>query len=242
MADAEDLKSSGDFSSCGFDSHPGHQSFLLKMKELFGPSLSVYLWCTHISPCRSNRFDEHRRTGKMIRAIQILGFLLLGPLLAPAQMSFPGDKERERICKELVRRSSLVVVAIPASQPDEIVDRAKLKAALAPGRVTDVAQLNDQVVGRRFYAKVVDVLKGEGAVKNGEIVKLFVSGGDMVSFDALNVVEPGKEAIFFLSRMSESDARLKDVGVLPPRRQKQWHCCLSMFSDHINSQMKAPGA
>ena len=34
MADAEDLKSSGDFSSCGFDSHPGHQSFLLKMNEL----------------------------------------------------------------------------------------------------------------------------------------------------------------------------------------------------------------
>ena len=27
MADAEDLKSSGDFSSCGFDSHPGHHSF-----------------------------------------------------------------------------------------------------------------------------------------------------------------------------------------------------------------------
>jgi len=152
----------------------------------------------------------------MIRAIQILGFLLLGPLLAPAQMHFPGDKERERICKELVRRSSLVVVAIPGSQPDEIVDRAKLKAALAPGRVLDVAQLNDQVVGRRFYAKVVDVLKGEGSVKNGEIVKTIVSGGDMVSFDALNVVEPGKEAIFFLSRMSESDPRLKDVRRSPP--------------------------
>ena len=28
MADAEDLKSSGDFSSCGFDSHPGHHFFL----------------------------------------------------------------------------------------------------------------------------------------------------------------------------------------------------------------------
>ncbi len=28
MADAEDLKSSGDFSSCGFDSHPGHHCFL----------------------------------------------------------------------------------------------------------------------------------------------------------------------------------------------------------------------
>ena len=38
MADAEDLKSSGDFSSCGFDSHPGHHSFLLKMNELLGRS------------------------------------------------------------------------------------------------------------------------------------------------------------------------------------------------------------
>jgi hypothetical protein len=28
MADAEDLKSSGDFSSCGFDSHPGHHFFV----------------------------------------------------------------------------------------------------------------------------------------------------------------------------------------------------------------------
>ena len=154
---------------------------------------------------------------KVTKALQILSFLLLGPLLARAQMSFPGDKEREGICKELVRRSSLVVVAIPASQPDEIVDRAKFKAALAPGRVPDVAQLNGQVVGRLFNAKVVDVLKGEGSVKNGELVKLFVSGGDVVSFDALNVVEPGKEAIFFLSRMSESDARLKDAGVLPPQ-------------------------
>ena len=153
----------------------------------------------------------------MIRTLQILGFLLLGALLSPAQTSFPGDKELERMCQGLVRSSSLVVVAVPPSQPDEIVDRAKLKAALAPGHVPDIAQLNDQIVGRLFNAKVVDVLKGEGSVKNGEIVKLFVSGGDMVSFDALNVVEPGKEAIFFLSRMSESDPRLKDAGVLPPQ-------------------------
>jgi hypothetical protein len=34
MADAEDLKSSGDFSSCGFDSHPGHQSVFLKLNHL----------------------------------------------------------------------------------------------------------------------------------------------------------------------------------------------------------------
>jgi hypothetical protein len=32
MADAEDLKSSGDFSSCGFDSHPGHH-FLIRLRE-----------------------------------------------------------------------------------------------------------------------------------------------------------------------------------------------------------------
>jgi hypothetical protein len=43
MADAEDLKSSGDFSSCGFDSHPGHHSFLLKLNEFLESSLSMYL-------------------------------------------------------------------------------------------------------------------------------------------------------------------------------------------------------
>ena len=32
MADAEDLKSSGDFSSCGFDSHPGHQTHFTSNK------------------------------------------------------------------------------------------------------------------------------------------------------------------------------------------------------------------
>src|SRR6266850_3872816 len=37
MADAEDLKSSGDFSSCGFDSHPGH-NFLTTL-----PSISTLL-------------------------------------------------------------------------------------------------------------------------------------------------------------------------------------------------------
>src|SRR5882762_7402781 len=43
MADAEDLKSSGDFSSCGFDSHPGHhfllcvQAFTLCHVEVFAP-------------------------------------------------------------------------------------------------------------------------------------------------------------------------------------------------------------
>ena len=39
MADAEDLKSSGDFSSCGFDSHPGHQF------------LSVHLFDIHRTIC-----------------------------------------------------------------------------------------------------------------------------------------------------------------------------------------------
>ena len=34
MADAEDLKSSGDFSSCGFDSHPGHHFFFSVYSQL----------------------------------------------------------------------------------------------------------------------------------------------------------------------------------------------------------------
>jgi hypothetical protein len=43
MADAEDLKSSGDFSSCGFDSHPGHHSALSKLDELRTLALDVTL-------------------------------------------------------------------------------------------------------------------------------------------------------------------------------------------------------
>jgi hypothetical protein len=52
MADAEDLKSSGDFSSCGFDSHPGHhfsrtehRTYLVPRPRLFYgailPSLQI---------------------------------------------------------------------------------------------------------------------------------------------------------------------------------------------------------
>jgi hypothetical protein len=52
MADAEDLKSSGDFSSWGFDSPPGHQSFLFKMNELMGRSF----------PCRSGVPHSAKRT------------------------------------------------------------------------------------------------------------------------------------------------------------------------------------
>ncbi len=33
MADAEDLKSSGDFSSCGFDSHPGHHCLCFSLNQ-----------------------------------------------------------------------------------------------------------------------------------------------------------------------------------------------------------------
>ena len=40
MADAEDLKSSGDFSSCGFDSHPGHQ--LARRPSISDRSTSSY--------------------------------------------------------------------------------------------------------------------------------------------------------------------------------------------------------
>jgi hypothetical protein len=41
MADAEDLKSSGDFSSCGFDSHPGHHC----IPDVYAViSMSIF-WC-----------------------------------------------------------------------------------------------------------------------------------------------------------------------------------------------------
>jgi hypothetical protein len=46
MADAEDLKSSGDFSSCGFDSHPGHHSNPLKNRLVNSTFFPVYIFCT----------------------------------------------------------------------------------------------------------------------------------------------------------------------------------------------------
>src|SRR6266567_3980358 len=55
MADAEDLKSSGDFSSCGFDSHPGHHSFLLKMNELLGRSFACTSDVPHFAKERADR-------------------------------------------------------------------------------------------------------------------------------------------------------------------------------------------
>jgi hypothetical protein len=46
MADAEDLKSSGDFSSCGFDSHPGHHFKRLKNKLVNSALFHLYIFCT----------------------------------------------------------------------------------------------------------------------------------------------------------------------------------------------------
>ena len=68
MADAEDLKSSGDFSSCGFDSHPGHHFETLTRHFLTRTKSNVWLrpsslrsgdlgWCGH----RQNRFPIQNR-------------------------------------------------------------------------------------------------------------------------------------------------------------------------------------
>ena len=49
MADAEDLKSSGDFSSCGFDSHPGHCLFLFVSSQQTGFRSPRTSWVPFIS-------------------------------------------------------------------------------------------------------------------------------------------------------------------------------------------------
>ena len=62
MADAEDLKSSGDFSSCGFDSHPGHHFFPISSCVGIGwrePGLSLpafYVLETDTLPWRERLF------------------------------------------------------------------------------------------------------------------------------------------------------------------------------------------
>jgi hypothetical protein len=51
MADAEDLKSSGDFSSCGFDSHPGHHFSSFIFSWLMSSFLLRNRRVTTDSPC-----------------------------------------------------------------------------------------------------------------------------------------------------------------------------------------------
>jgi hypothetical protein len=55
MADAEDLKSSGDFSSCGFDFQPGHHSIYLVFDQ------SIRLSETHLFCARHLRSNAARR-------------------------------------------------------------------------------------------------------------------------------------------------------------------------------------
>ena len=53
MADAEDLKSSGDFSSCGFDSHPGHH--LQSQVVPVAPGFQLRAQ----TPAKRLKFDSH---------------------------------------------------------------------------------------------------------------------------------------------------------------------------------------
>ena len=86
MADAEDLKSSGDFSSCGFDSHPGHQSFLLKMNELLSPA-RLHSWRSLVILAVANISDCERSATK---DIFLIGRTAMFDKLRPAATWFQG--------------------------------------------------------------------------------------------------------------------------------------------------------
>jgi integrase len=81
MADAEDLKSSGDFSSCGFDSHPGHHCFLLKLNEFHDrrprcsrrvPRLSARIPNGHVHRFRDTFAVELLLAGVPIERVSVL--------------------------------------------------------------------------------------------------------------------------------------------------------------------------
>src|SRR6266571_3970463 len=78
MADAEDLKSSGDFSSCGFDSHPGHQSLTNAMDRysvaLPGPfDLSLAVGHAEAHPRHAGMFLDAVRQRLRMRGNPELG-------------------------------------------------------------------------------------------------------------------------------------------------------------------------
>jgi hypothetical protein len=146
---------------------------------------------------------------KVTKPFQILGILLAGSLLASAQVGSLSENER----KALVRKNSLIVVAVPEPETRWVVNRPKMEATRASPSLPNPS---DYVVGELFEARVVDILKADGSIKKDELLKVFVIGMQAV-LDRGNIVTPGEKNILFLSRMNESDPRLKDVGVYLPQ-------------------------
>jgi hypothetical protein len=92
MADAEDLKSSGDFSSCGFDSHPGHQFVAGPLRF---PSI-IWLWISlhlRVEAPTATRLDCHRYF-----------FVPWGCDGAHCRNQDSTCKKKQFVCLEIIRR------------------------------------------------------------------------------------------------------------------------------------------
>src|SRR5271157_4748866 len=68
MADAEDLKSSGDFSSCGFDSHPGHHHFSFN-KAILSPLLLIWSSIVVLESDSHQRFQQPACLPQVLRPL-----------------------------------------------------------------------------------------------------------------------------------------------------------------------------
>jgi hypothetical protein len=91
MADAEDLKSSGDFSSCGFDSHPGHQFF---PTPPVSPILFSFAETALPLTLLGNSLFPRRLRNLLVFALDFLSFRLLrsqGLLASPPTKHLPGE-------------------------------------------------------------------------------------------------------------------------------------------------------
>src|SRR5579859_4013823 len=92
MADAEDLKSSGDFSSCGFDSHPGHQFFPLKLDELLDRRLPCTSDVPHLEKVRVGPDPTHAPSRLPVVPVSTV------PTAAKLRRGNTWDGARCRIC------------------------------------------------------------------------------------------------------------------------------------------------
>src|SRR6266852_3918225 len=92
MADAEDLKSSGDFSSCGFDSHPGHHFICSQIIELRSLSVTLVLFAWL---CRTTLFLV-LFAALCPKYAQTLG------LYPPQSASLPQSSPLHSLCEALV--------------------------------------------------------------------------------------------------------------------------------------------
>jgi len=164
---------------------------------------------------------------KLARVFQILLDGLISTVAMSAQFRSLSEVER----RTLTQKSSLIVVAVTDAEMGLIVDGRKRKSI--KGSVPDVAKVSDSIVGRIINARVSQVVKMDGSIRKGEIVKIFLPGMMEAENEGTPLVHH-KRPFFFCP---ESTRRITDSRMwkFSCHRRNLPQCSLSIHPIYISS-------